>query len=120
MADVADQQTRTWAMLCHLSGLVGVIGPLIVRLIQRNDHPFLEHQSKESLNFQISMAIYGLAALIIINAARVIGPMVSLFLLGILLFVSVAVADLVLIALATVSVSEGKPYRYPLAMRLVR
>jgi len=120
MAEAADRQTRTWAMLCHLSALVGVIGPLVVWLIQRNEHPFIEHQSKESLNFQISIAVYGLVGVIIMSAARAVGPMVSLFLLGVLLIAATAITNLVLIILATVSVGDGRPYRYPLTIRLVR
>jgi len=55
---------RTWAMLCHLSGLAGyvvpfgnIFGPLIIWLIKRDQSWFVDDQGKEALNFQISWAI---------------------------------------------------------------
>ena len=61
-------------MLCHLAALsafVGVpfghvLGPLVVWLIKRNEIPMVEQQGKESLNFQISMTIYGMVAFLLV------------------------------------------------------
>jgi uncharacterized protein len=61
-------------MLCHLTALLGIIGipfgnivgPLIIRLLKKNVYPFVNEQGKESLNFQISMTIYALAAALLI------------------------------------------------------
>ena len=61
-------------MLCHLTALLGIIGipfgnivgPLIIWLLKKNVYPFVNEQGKESLNFQISMTIYALAAALLI------------------------------------------------------
>src|SRR5215204_5437814 len=61
-----DAEVRNWAMLCHLSSLAGYFlagvviwtAPLILWLLKRNDHPFIDEHGKESLNFQITVTIY--------------------------------------------------------------
>ena len=52
---LSDKEARKWAMLCHLSALVGLlgngigffIGPLVVWLIKREDDPLIEEQAPE-------------------------------------------------------------------------
>ena len=64
-----DDNARQWGMLSHLLGLLigfftgfGFIGPLIVLLTKKEEHPFIEDQATEALNFHISILIYFLAA----------------------------------------------------------
>src|SRR5579885_1600590 len=66
----ADSDVRMWGMLCHLSalsayftGFGGILGPLIVWLVKKDEIPFVDDQGKESLNFQISMLIYHLVGI---------------------------------------------------------
>ena len=71
---LTEKQSHTWAMLCHLgalAGLVGIpagniLGPLIIWLIQKDKHPFVDEQGKEAVNFQISMTIYMIVAAVTI------------------------------------------------------
>jgi hypothetical protein len=110
-------EATNWAMLCHLSGLLGwtvptvghVLGPLVVWLIKRDAHPFIDDQGKEALNFQISMTIYMLVAAVTLCAV-----------VGIVL-VPVAIAlDLIFPIIAAVKASSGETYRYPLTIRFVK
>lgn len=62
--EAISKEERTWGMVCHLAALAGylfpfgnIIGPLIVWLIKKEEMPFVADQGKESLNFQITMAI---------------------------------------------------------------
>jgi uncharacterized protein len=108
---------KTWAMFCHLAGLLGmgvpvvghVLGPLIIWLIKRDEHPFIDHQGKEAINFQISMVIY----------SAIVAPTICI-LIGIFLLPLLYVVDVVLVIIAAVSASKGEPYRYPLTLRLVK
>ena len=107
---------RTWAMLCHLSGLAGyvipfgnILGPLIIWLIKRDQSWFVDDQGKEALNFQISWAIYMIVSLVAI-----------LVLVGIVLVAIVAVGGLVLLIVAAVKANEGIAYRYPLTIRFIK
>ena len=115
-AGVADQEVRTTAVAAHLSTLAGlvvpfgsVIGPLAVWLTRRDRDPFIDQAGREALNFGISVAVYGLVALV-----------AALMLVGIPLLVVGVIAWVVLACLAAVKASHGQAYRYPLTMRLVR
>jgi hypothetical protein len=66
-------------------------------------------QGKESLNFQISVTIYLLIAGIL-----------TVILIGFVLLVIVAVASVILVILASVSAYNGRAYRYPLTIRLIK
>ena len=108
-------EVRNWAMLCHLTALLGLttglffLGPLVVWLLKKDEHPFIDEQGKESLNFQISMLIYGLVAGILICV-----------LIGFFLLAALVIVDVVLVILASIKVSSGFAYRYPLTIRFLR
>lgn len=120
---MADKDVRLWSMLCHLSALCGllvpsfgaVLGPLVIWLIKRNDHPDIDANGKESLNFQISILIY----------TWVLGAVgaATLFLLVGFAFIFAAflisVGGLIYAILGAVRTSNGEPHRYPFALRLV-
>lgn len=117
-----DQQNRTWAMLCHLSALAGliipfgnIIGPLVVWLVKKDEMPIVNDYGKESLNFQISMSIY-------IIAAGIVAFILSFVVVGVFLFPLiglVGLADLVLVIIASTQASKGIAYRYPFSLHLV-
>ncbi|MEF9437621.1 MAG: DUF4870 domain-containing protein [Candidatus Mariimomonas ferrooxydans] len=117
MTENTEKQERTWAMLCHLTSLTAfigipfghILGPLVVWLLKKNDYPSVDDQGKESLNFQISMTIY------IIFAALLIFVFIGIFLL-----IGLAIADLILVIIASVKTSNGKSYSYPLTIRLIK
>jgi uncharacterized Tic20 family protein len=115
-AGAVDQEVRNTAVAAHLSTFAGlvvpfgsVIGPLAVWLTRRHRDPFIDQAGREALNFGISIAVYGLVALV-----------GALMLVGIPLLIVGVVAWVVLASLAAVKASQGQPYRYPLTMRLVR
>jgi len=107
---------RNWGMFCHLAALAGfvlpafggIIGPLIVWLIKKDEYPFVNDQGKESLNFQITLLIAWAAAVVLI----IVG-------IGIILLPAIAVIDIILIIMATIQANKGVAYRYPFAIRLI-
>jgi uncharacterized Tic20 family protein len=114
VSTTADE--RTWGMLAHLSAfsgflvpLGGVIGPLVVWLIKREQSAFVADQGKEALNFNISVLL----------AAIVCGVLVLIF-IGILLGVALFIFWLTMTIIAAIKASEGVLYRYPFALRLVK
>ena len=114
-------QAKNWAVGCHVAALAGfvgipfghILGPLVVWLIKKNEFPFLDAQGKEALNFQISMSIYGVAAVILIFAAAMMPA-------AMMMIMAVGLLDLVFIIVAAVKVSNGENYRYPLAIRIIK
>jgi len=111
------ENERTWAMLAHLSALVGlviwmigiVLGPLAVYLLRRDQSPFVEAHAKEALNFNITVLL-----------AAVVCMLLMLVFIGVLLGAALFVAWLVMILIAAIKASEGAPYHYPFALRLVK
>jgi uncharacterized Tic20 family protein len=104
-------------MLCHATALAGffvpwaghILGPLIVWLAKRNDSPEINEHGKESLNFQISMLIY-----------NVIAAVLCLVLIGFIILPILHILNLVLVIVASIQASEGKFYRYPITIRLIK
>ncbi|HEY0845289.1 MAG TPA: DUF4870 domain-containing protein [Noviherbaspirillum sp.] len=96
-------------MLAHLLGIFsGFVGSLIIWLLRKDQGGFAADEAREALNFQITMAI-ALAASILLK----------LVLIGFLLFPIIFVVNFIFCVLAAISVSKGKAYRYPFALRLV-
>src|SRR4051794_22840279 len=55
----------TMGMLCHLLGIfTGFLGPLIIWLLKKDEHPFIDDQGKEALNFQIVAMLATFACLL--------------------------------------------------------
>ena len=116
-APSTSSDVRTWCVLCHASALLGlffhflghILGPLIVWLMKRGDSPEIDAYGKESLNFQISMLIY-----------NVIAGVLCLVLIGFVILAILHILNLVLVIIASIQASEGKFYRYPLAIRLIK
>ncbi len=112
----APSEARTWAMLCHLAALVGLlgngigflIGPLIVWLWKRGEHPFIDEQGKEALNFQITMFI-----------AFVVAGLLVLVAVGLLLLPILVLLEVILPIVAALKANKGEHYRYPIAIRFI-
>ena len=96
-------------MLCHLLGLIGFIGPLIIWLIKKDDDEFINDQGKEALNWQISVVIYMVAAWLL-----------CFVFIGFLLLPAVGILNLVFIIIATIKANDGVKYRYPICIRLIK
>jgi uncharacterized protein len=108
----APQEDRTIALLTHLSGIVAsFIVPLIIWLINK-DNPqksWLTDQSKEALNFQITLII-----------VYIIGIILTIILIGALINLLAWVACIVFCIIAGVAANKGENYRYPFAIRLIK
>jgi hypothetical protein len=115
--DRLQSEARTWAMLTHLIALCGfigvpfghIIGPLVIWLVKKDQFPLVDDQGKESLNFQISMTIYGIVAGIL-----------SFVVIGIPLLIALVLADIVLVIIASVAANQGQLYRYPLTIKFLK
>lgn len=118
-----SQDERQWAMFAHLSALLGAlltggigvfVGPLVIWLIKKETMPFVDDQGKEALNFNITIAIVGVALIILTVVTLGIGVLLTLP-----VGLAVTVGWLVLTVIAAIKASEGVSYRYPLTLRLI-
>lgn len=107
---IEEKQAHTLGMICHLLGLfTSFMGPLVVWLLKKDDHPFIDQCGKEALNFQISVGIYYVGAMIL-----------SVVLIGALLLPVIFIGAFVLTIIAAVKTSKGETYKYPLTIRLIK
>lgn len=106
---------RNWAMATHLAAFavfvvpVPVVGPLVVWLLKREEHPYIDEQGKEAVNFNISVLIY-----------TIVSALLMLIAVGVVLLAVVGIAWFVLTIIAAVRTANGEEYRYPATMRFVR
>lgn len=104
---VPTSDEKTMAILSHaLTILVGFFAPLIIYLIKKDESGFVRDHAKESLNFQITVFIV------------LIGLFVTI--IGILLMWLVGILALVFVIIASVKSGEGKMYKYPFTLRLIK
>jgi len=111
-----SSQERTWGMLCHLLALAGfvvpfgnIIGPLVMWLIKKDESAFVDEQGKEAVNFQITVALAAIVALLL-----------TFIYIGFVLLPLIGIAELVFVIMATVAANKGEHYRYPVALRLIK
>ncbi|NIN12397.1 MAG: DUF4870 domain-containing protein [Gemmatimonadales bacterium] len=117
MPGAIPREARKWAMLCHLVALVGLIGngigfllgPLIVWLVKKDEHPFIDEQGKEAVNFQITMFM-----------AAVVSGLLILVLIGFVLLLLVGLAMIIFPIIGAIKANDGEHYRYPFSIRLIK
>lgn len=121
-------EERGWAMGAHLCGLLWlllggswlvpllgmpmlftVLGPFIIWKAKGDTLPFVASQAKESLNFQITVLLIAL-----------VGWMLAWIGIGFLILWALGIINTILVIIAAIQVNDGKPYRYPFAVRLVQ
>jgi len=111
-----SKDARQWAMFCHFAAFLGMVfpfgnllGPLIVWQLKKETDPFVDDQGKEALNFQITVAL-----------AMLVCFLLMFVVIGVFLIWIVGVAALVLTIIAGIKANEGRAYRYPFCLRLVK
>ena len=109
-------EARTFGMLCHIGALAGyiipfgnIVGPLVFWLLKKDQHPFVDQEGKESLNFQITVTL-----------AYIVFGALSIFLIGIPFLIAAGVAALIFEIIAGVRANSGIAYRYPFTLRLLK
>ncbi len=111
------REARKWAMICHIIALVGLlgngigflVGPLVVWLLKREDHPFIDQQGKEAVNFQITAFI-----------ALFASALLTLLVVGFGLLLIVGLAMTIFPIVAAIKANRGEDYRYPISIRFIR
>lgn len=133
------KEERTWSTFIHLGGLIGmwiiptvgnIIGALVLWLIKRNDSHVVDDQGKEAVNFQITYSLAVIAAKIVENILYGIWSVATFwsrpwwnfsFTWGWGSLVQILwVLNVIFSIVAAVRANEGKVYRYPLSLRLVK
>ena len=102
-------EDTTWAVLAHLSYFVfGLIAPLVIYLVKKDESPFTRQHAAEALNFHITLLI-----------AAIVSGILILVLIGVLLLIVLFIGGAVYAILAALAAGRREPYRYPLTIRFV-
>jgi len=116
--ELSKESARSWCMGLHLSGLSGlllpivlahILVPLTIWLLKRSESDEIDRTGKEVLNFQISYTLYLLIA----------GGLIFVF-VGILILPVLFIAWLLLPVLGAIRTNNGIYYTYPLTIRFLR
>ncbi len=108
--EAPSKDACTMAMLAHLLGIVlGFIGPLIIWLIKKDEHAFVDDQGKEALNFQLTLLIGWIVAFVL-----------SFFCIGFLLYPLLLLAAVIFSILGGVKANGGEAYRYPWSIKFIK
>jgi uncharacterized protein len=123
-ATMSPSDERMWGMFGHLSAIAAslvtlpFLGPLIVFLVFKDRSGFVRGHSAEALNMTISLVLYEIALGIVCTIVSVVTLGLGA---GVFALMAVpGIAALVFAVLAAVAANQGRVYRYPLILRLVR
>ncbi len=104
------QRARSHAMWCHLAGLAPFCGLLAAWLawwVTRAEEPFVDRHGKESVNFQITMLLLLMGAVVVSHYLRAI-------------FLPIGAFELVMVTVAAAHAYRGEDFRYPVSWRVIR
>ncbi len=111
-----SKEERNWAMGSHLASIAGFIipfgnvtRPLVIWLIKKEEFPLVADQGKEAVNFQITVLLIG-----------IVGALLTLIFIGFVVLLALAISWIVFTVIAAMRVNEGKAFRYPSALRLIK
>lgn len=113
-----DSNSKLLAAICHLSVFVGlgVIIPLIIFLIKKDDEFVLAH-AKQALVSQVAFLIgYFVSGLLIFLLTGFL--LIGFLLIGFLLIPILAIMQIVFTIKATVKTMNGEYYDYPITGEL--
>ena len=108
-APLTPEQDVQWGSFAHLGGILGVLPSLIIWLVFKDRGSFTNTEAKEALNFQITLLFgYLISAILIV------------VFIGAILTWAVWIVGVVFSIIAFLQAKDGKHYRYPFAIRLIK
>jgi uncharacterized Tic20 family protein len=120
----ATREERTYSLIAHLGGPVGVLlsvglfgflVPLVVWLAKRDESTFVAHHASEALNFQLTLLVVSLGAWMFVLFTLGLGFLVIWPLFLVLWF-----GELILGIVAALRAHDGKHFRYPCIVRFIQ
>ena len=101
-------------MVTHLSGLVsflgvpGIVGPLVVWLIKKDEMQRVDFAGKEAINFHLTMLI-----------AAAISALLVFVIIGFFGLILVYIFSIIFPIVGAMKATNGEDYMYPFALRLI-
>lgn len=107
--ETVNQESKNMALLIWIGTIFfGFIPGLVFYLIKKDD-PYVMGQAKEALNWSITAAI-----------GLVIGGILTVILIGFLVVLAIWIGNLVFCIMGAVACSNGKDFKVPYTLRLIK
>jgi uncharacterized Tic20 family protein len=111
-----EQQTRQWAFFLHLSQLAGylvpfagLVAPIVIWQLKKNDLPGIDVHGKIVLNWIISAIIYAAVSALLV-----------LVFIGIFLLIALGICGVVFAIIGAIKANEGEVWKYPLSITFLK
>jgi hypothetical protein len=105
----SGQNPNNMAGLAHALQFTGILGPLIVWLIGKDQDPFVDSEGKKAVNFSILVTI-----------GYIVSSVLSLIFIGFLLWIATLAVAIIFGIQGYNSASKGTPYDYPFNVNWVK
>lgn len=109
-------EQKQWGLFLHLSQLLnilipfgGVIAPIVIWQMKKDEMPALDAHGKMIVNFMISCLIYG-----------VVSAVLALILVGIIGLLALAVIGVVFPIIGGIKANNGEFWEYPLTIKFLK
>ncbi len=116
------------AFLIHISALAsyifpfgGVLAPLIIWQVKKNESTYLDKQGKEAVNFNLSFALYsfifglGIFSTFFFNFPNFVGLFGSISIIAI-----IGVVRFIFIVMAAIKANNNEYFKYPLTIEFIK
>jgi uncharacterized Tic20 family protein len=107
---------RTYCMLIHFSvfagyavPLAGLIVPIVLWQLKKNEMPSVDAHGKMVLNFLLSIILYGAVCLAL-----------TFFIIGIPMLIALSIAGIVLPIIGGIKANDGVLWQYPLIINFIK
>jgi len=104
------QDDKSIAMLVHFSGVISILGPLVIWLLKKDQSEYVNVNGKIALNFQIPLFLIGL----------VIGAIVHLIDFGGFILTLLGLVNIVLCLLNGYKAYNGDLPKYPISIEILK
>lgn len=109
ISGVVTQDSKNIALIIWIGTFFFVFIPSLIFYLTKKDDPYIQDQAKEALNWSITTII-----------GYFIGFILTFILIGILVLVAVGICHLVFCIMGAIGASNGKAFRVPFAIRLIK
>ena len=107
---LSPSDEKLWATLVHVGGIIiGFISPLLGYLLLKDRSQFVGENSKNALNFQITIVI-----------AYIVGWILTFVIVGIFILLAAWVVNIIFSIMGAVAANKGQVYKYPLTIAFIK
>ena len=129
---LTEAEDKQWAGLSHLLGILGILPALIIFLVFKDRGARTRVESKEALNWQITVLAAYIAVWIVVGILSVIigiasatsydSAIIGSAVIGLLYLLpgAVWIVNIIFSIVGFTKVNAGGAYRYPFAIRLIK